>query len=936
MNMLPRARWVAIVVAALGCAPVQAPKVKPFEYQGYAANYPTGLRLVAYELPHSAQVMVSVSYRVGSVDDPPGQEGLAHLAEHMTFRARPAMAGAGRLWDRFVASSPEFNAETWADHTDYWEVGAPEQLDELLALEAARLRDPLAGVTEEDFARERLVVLRELAERRDPGAQATQLDWLLGLALAGNPYGRNATRASIAAIGWDDVKAFVRAHYTPAHAIVAVTGPRRAREVGQRTLAAFGTLADPGVPASSVPPVVHQPPVPASWEGSRPEGIEVRRAPVVRPTLWLAWTMPGDYAREAPRAIAAAEFVTTALWSAKSWHGWRDRAEGIDAWAERMDGVTLVVARVQLRREEDASKIVDGLRTELGWRGRTGASAARIGGALRRDELLLDSHLSLEQLDVHGIAQHLRSTGEPDYIQGWQRLVAFQLSKGVDDYVAHYIRADRVTAMLVAPDRSATATATLEQSGFKPIATIDHHASPASLVPPGADVRQVARSPGLASVFRRRLKNGLEVVIARRGAFRLARVELVIGTDPAGNAQEVLEELGLISTSRAWIEDELRILSSSIHVASGVRDDHLWFRAGGPSERLGFMLEATAYQARKRYMNGPLFERIRDVVAEAVDREPLEPQHRAARELLARLYPGHPYSEVVRGDVIRDLRTRQVGRWLDANYRPDRAALLIVGDVEPSPELLERVQDLFGGWDADDPRPQTSPPPPPLPMPARSVAVVDRPGWPSAEILLGIRIPPRRERDTPAFDALAWHLRFGLQEQLRVAEGATYGVNLGVHERALGSAFLVATVVDPARAGPSLAAILEALQEMAGRALTPEELAGARWQVARRYGAGFSTVARTTARLEEIAVDHLPPDHWDVHPLLIASLSPERVQAVARAASIGREAVVLIGDAAVLVPQLRKLGLEPVVLPPDVDSRSATRVSSEPVSDLAK
>src|SRR5512133_1056909 len=153
---------IAALVAASACAPIKPPqKIKPFPYDGFAAVYPTGLRLVAYGLPHMPDVMVSASYRAGSVDDPPGKEGLAHLVEHLAYRARPG--GGATLWARLEAAGVEFDGRTGADATDFHAVGDPEQLGALLAVEADRLRDPLAGVGEEDLRREREVLVQEQA-----------------------------------------------------------------------------------------------------------------------------------------------------------------------------------------------------------------------------------------------------------------------------------------------------------------------------------------------------------------------------------------------------------------------------------------------------------------------------------------------------------------------------------------------------------------------------------------------------------------------------------------------------------------------------------------------------------------------------------------------------------------------------------------------------
>jgi len=170
---------VALAVAALALSPTATlaasyrPKGRPVDYRGHFAPFPSGLRLVVYEMPHLDRFALSVSYGAGSVDDPPGKEGLAHLAEHLAFRAAPGGSGQ-RIWERLVASGMRFNAFTEMEHTDYWISGNAAELGEALRIEAARMADPVAGVSEDDFAIERDVVVSEWRERYETRLEAAK------------------------------------------------------------------------------------------------------------------------------------------------------------------------------------------------------------------------------------------------------------------------------------------------------------------------------------------------------------------------------------------------------------------------------------------------------------------------------------------------------------------------------------------------------------------------------------------------------------------------------------------------------------------------------------------------------------------------------------------------------------------------------------------
>ena len=44
-----------------------------------------GLKVVLVEDPRATEVQVTMRYRVGGINDPAGQEGLAHLVEQLMF-----------------------------------------------------------------------------------------------------------------------------------------------------------------------------------------------------------------------------------------------------------------------------------------------------------------------------------------------------------------------------------------------------------------------------------------------------------------------------------------------------------------------------------------------------------------------------------------------------------------------------------------------------------------------------------------------------------------------------------------------------------------------------------------------------------------------------------------------------------------------------------
>ncbi|BDG03787.1 M16 family metallopeptidase [Anaeromyxobacter oryzae] len=926
MTRRARVALPAVILAALGlaCAAHQryVPKGRPVPYQGFFATFPSGLRLVVYEVPQVDRFAVTVSYGSGSAADPAGKDGLAHLAEHLAFRAAPPWAQGARIWDGLLEAGFRFNAETSPDSTDFWAAGKPANLRTALALEASRMRDPLVGVTDDDFAVERDVVLAEYRERFENDPVGAQLAWLRTEAFGDHPYGRTGagTPESLRAITLADVRAWAKAEYVPRNAIVVVIAPRSTREVTELVLDTFGPLTGDGE-ATRVQPVARSaPPVPP------PPDDEIapasRTAPVRQPVVWVAWRVPGDAAGEEPKAQFAAAAIDAAF-SVKLVQAFGGNAsevvERFDAFYEGFGGAGLVVFRAELARAGDAGKVIDLVKSaafevraedELRDPAVTRLPYA-IGNRLRanvavstRDRLLVKGYLAMESIDGSQVARFLRATGQPDFLAGWQRLVAGQLHGVPTDYLNEHLRREQAVALVVLPDRDAPARALGDLASVRGERRDDSEDPSVGPAPGPEEALAVARPPNLAAAERRVLANGLAVVVARRGNLPVAQVDLVVRTRAEGTPEipPGLPALALGSNQAYFAEHDLERIGADAETRR--TGEALHRVARGTSANLDVLLQSTAEWARDQTPRW--FDGAHEAFTRRLARLEKDVDFAAARALAAALFPGHPYGASPSADVIGRLASGDASRWLSEEIRPERARLVVVSDQDPSPELWAAIEGHFGGW-ARGGRDRIPPPPPPVPA-ARRVLLLDRPGATQAVVLAAFRAPPRAERDEAATEAVRWLLRTRLNQKIRIEEGVSYGVAVSLLDHERGAALLARAAVDRDATVLALRTILGAVERLGAAPLQPAEAARARWQVARAYGSAFDTVDATAAALVTEATYDLPPDHWDRQPAEIAALSPERIQKAAAALALGREVILVVGDAAALRPQLEKAG----------------------------
>ena len=947
----PLGAATAALLFALAADAAPQPTGRPIEYKGHFATFPSGMRLVVYERPGATEAMFAASYRVGASDEPKGKEGIAHLAEHLAFRAAPGAPGSPRLWDRILSSGVRFDAFTDWDSTVFWERGKPDQLDTLLAIEADRMRDPLAGVTQKEFLAEREVVVNELRERLDYDPLGTQFAWLLEASFPGHPYGRTigGTVESVRGISLEDVRAWFREHYPPAHAVLVLWSPRPALEAARAVLERFGTLAVPdgGV---SVPPVGRVPP---PFPPDPPEGapLPVRHATVTGPRLLVGWAVPGVYSRSTPQAFATERALSGILYGRFRQPDALEIVQDQRTFLVALDGLSVIVAQIDLRREEDAPRVLEMVKDQLilltlAGQGPLAAQELQHGGpatafelpqhydALKgralaryltavtvasRSLLLVENYLDIEQLYAPDIARYLRATGSPDSIGGFQRDVAATLSTLIDTYAAKYVTRKRTLAMLVVSDQNVAPRAVAAPAPRGATARREDFLDDgqAQLLSTAGPVESLARAPGLDKAERRRLANGLEVVVAKRGKLPIVEVRLVVRTDAEGGARVApgLPLLALRSSSTAlsnihWGKSWMVGSSTEWwHDRDGL---HLDLRAA--SGNLPDLLSDVSLWVDSFSVDSRVFEHGRDAWSAQLEAARAYPIPRARALLLRKLFPDHPYGRVPTPEGVRAIELGQVKRWLDEQIRPERATLLVVGDVEPLAETWKRIESELSGWKKGG-GPPAPEPASPAAQAGRSITLVDRPGATQAAILVGLLRSEGAGRDDAALAALRWQMEFELQRRIRVQEGDSYGVHVRRLRHVLADAFLVTTAVDQAATAHSLQRILGTVQSVAAEPPSPAAAARARWQVARDYAFQFDTVRDVQDHLEASAFLGLAPDHWEKLPAAIASLTPERMQAAARSLGPGREVVVIVGDRRVLGPQLQAAGYQ-VEAPP--------------------
>ena len=180
-----------------------------------------GLTILSKEVHNAPVVTVQVWYKIGSRNEAPGVNGIAHQLEHMLFKGtkdRPVQFG--RL---FAALGSSFNAFTSYDQTAYFGTVEKNKLTSLLTLEADRMQN--ATIDTAKLTGEKRVVISELqGYENNPNYRLNRA--VQRAAFPNTPYGLTVggTKADVEKFTPEQVRSYYDSFYAPNNATLVVVG----------------------------------------------------------------------------------------------------------------------------------------------------------------------------------------------------------------------------------------------------------------------------------------------------------------------------------------------------------------------------------------------------------------------------------------------------------------------------------------------------------------------------------------------------------------------------------------------------------------------------------------------------------------------------------------------------------------------------------------
>jgi len=275
------------------------------------------------------------------------------------------------------------------------------------------------------------------------------------------------------------------------------------------------------------------------------------------------------------------------------------------------------------------------------------------------------------------------------------------------------------------------------------------------------------------------------------------------------------------------------------------------------------------------------------------------------------VYGFHPYGMPANGtpQTIASLSREDLVAFHSRFFVPNNAILAIVGDVTAD-EAFNTVKKVFGDWAKKDLPAQTFIEPP---DPTRRVIVVNKPDSVQTEIRVGHLGIPRSHPDYMAVN-LAIRILGGegsnrLHQVLRTERALTYGAQANMDTLKQTGDFEAETNTRTDATGEVLRLIVDEFWRLQRERVGERELDGAKAYLTGSFPLTIETPESIAMQVVNALFYGLPLEQLQTFRERVNAVTVDDIQRVARdLLRPDRLSVVLVGNAAAFVPQLRTVG----------------------------
>jgi zinc protease len=841
-----------------------------------------GLVVLTKEVHTAPVAAVQVWYKIGSRNEAPGVNGIAHQLEHMLFQGtkeRPVQFG--RLLNTLGSS---FNATTRYDQTNYFATVEKDKIGSVLTLEADRMQNAI--LDPKALEKEKQVVISEVqGAENSPAYQLNKA--VQALALPDSPYGLmvGGTKADVQKFTIEQVKSYYDSYYAPNNATVIIVGDFKTEEVLQQVRTAFGKIPRRKL---TVKPPVAKPRVVTS------RSITVREPGSV-PILNAIYPLPNASHPDVP-AIDILSFILST---------------GRNARLNKALVETGLATNVSMGAANFASG---------GW-GRITAVPTGNQPLTKLDQIILQEITKIQQQKISPAELEIAKTQLQAKILLASRDIesqADQLGTGettagdyrfTDKYVANIAKVTIADVQRVAnqyfkpgqrvvgffePDNTKGQPAPSGGSQHNQAANLGPPLDPGELqkyLPVTKSVNQ-QNTQSIPQVFK--LANELQVILLPDSSSPTVTLG---GFISAGTEFESVEKAGLASLTAGNVmngtktKDALTLArtlenrGASLEFGLG-QSDGVPINGSALSKDLPLLLQTLGDVVQNATFPEQEVEKVRMQGLVLLQNLLNDPSTVARKNFMQTVYSKeHPFSKFPTLESLKTITVADLKAFYQQHYQPQNTTLALVGQFEPA-QAKRLIEQSLGTWknQANNPQPNY----PKTELPAKVITV--NPPIPGKTQSITVMGNPAINRSDPRFYAATVFneilggntLSSRLGNAIRDRLGLTYGITSTFVTGKEQGVFLIGMQTAPENAQRAVSSTLSLLQDIKAQGFSAGEVENAKQSIVSSYAVGLASPDAVAGTTLNNIVQALPASELVDFPQKIKAVTVVQVKQVAQ------------------------------------------------------
>ncbi len=423
----------------------------------------------------------------------------------------------------------------------------------------------------------------------------------------------------------------------------------------------------------------------------------------------------------------------------------------------------------------------------------------------------------------------------------------------------------------------------------------------------------------LPPVERFSLKNGLSVIVVKSDKLPIVKMQLAVR---AGEQDSPREKVGLAQFAASMLTKGTRTKSAlqiaqSIDQVGGTLTANAGFEStvmtcAAMAKNLGTCTRLLADIAVNPTFPAAHMDEVRNLLHTLVRQRRDDAGNMAGAHLRNLLWGeenarGWPMS----ARTVEAVKRTDLSGWHRSWFKPNNAVLLVSGDVDAKAVRLA-VQRSFRWWSRGKLPGRVSYPVKTLG--GIKIRLVDMPGQTQSHIRVGqLGIA---HNDPAYFDNMVMNYVLGggafssrLMRVVRSEGGKTYGASSTFERSRDRGAFVMSTFTRSAETLATLKLLLQEHKKMRDFGPTDDEVRDAITHLTGKYATGFESPSDVATALLTADFHELGADYVTNYPLKMAAVTTKSARNAARKTLDPKQlAIVIVGDARAVEPQLRKAG----------------------------